>query len=279
MRSFLMGAYTIWLRDLLRFWRDKARIIGSIVQPILYLFILGTGLSAALGSQQAASYIRFIFPGIIAMSLLFTSIFSSISIVWDREFGFLKEVLVAPISRTAVVIGKCLGGATIATLQALMLLIFSPIVGFNITLPFLIKLIPLMFLISFSLTSFGVAIAARMRTMEGFQVIMNFILMPVFFLSGAMFPLKGLPKWLGYLTMLDPLTYGVDAMRNLFDTISNSKNLIITKTSAVPLVGRLMNTQAELFKPIYPIMLDIIVISIFGFVMITIAIKLFERNE
>lgn len=277
--SFLMGAYTIWLRDLLRFWRDKARIIGSIVQPILYLFILGTGLSAALGSQQASSYIRFIFPGIISMSLLFTSIFSSISIVWDREFGFLKEVLVAPIPRTAVVVGKCLGGATIATLQASVLLIFSPIVGFNITLPFLIKLIPLMFLISFSLTSFGVTIAARMKTMEGFQVIMNFILMPIFFLSGAMFPLKGLPKWLGYLTMLDPLTYGVDAMRNLFETVSHANNLAITKTPAAPSINGLLEARAELFEPIYPMMLDILVISIFGFVMITIAIKLFERNE
>lgn len=277
--NFLMGVYTIWLRDLLRFFRDRARIIGSIAQPSLYLFVLGTGLSATLGSDQASGYIRFIYPGIIAMTLLFTSIFSSISIIWDREFGFLKEVLVAPVSRAAVAAGKSLGGASVATLQGTMMLLFAPLVGYKINLLFVIQLIPLMLLISFALTSMGVLVATRMKSMEGFQVIMNFILMPMFFLSGAMFPLKGLPTWLGYLTKLDPLTYGVDALRNLFAGINHTAPVMISKGSGDGMVQGLLQARVELFKPINSMGFDLAVITGFGLVMIILAMKQFERTE
>lgn len=277
--NFLMGVYTIWLRDLLRFFRDRARIIGSIAQPSLYLFVLGTGLSATLGSDQASGYIRFIYPGIIAMTLLFTSIFSSISIIWDREFGFLKEVLVAPVSRAAVAAGKSLGGASVATLQGTMMLLFAPLVGYKINLLFVIQLIPLMLLISFALTSMGVLVATRMKSMEGFQVIMNFILMPMFFLSGAMFPLKGLPTWLGYLTKLDPLTYGVDALRNLFAGINHTDPVMISKGSGDGMVQGLLQARVELFKPINSMGFDLAVITGFGLVMIILAMKQFERTE
>lgn len=277
--NFIMGVYTIWLRDLLRFFRDRARIIGSIAQPSLYLFVLGTGLSATLGSDQASGYIRFIYPGIIAMTLLFTSIFSAISIIWDREFGFLKEVLVAPVSRAAVAAGKSLGGASVATLQGTMMLIFAPLVGYKINLLFVVQLIPLMLLISFALTSMGVLVAARMRSMEGFQVIMNFILMPMFFLSGAMFPLKGLPSWLGYLTRFDPLTYGVDALRNLFAGINHTDPIMISKGAGDDMVRGILQARVELFKPINSMGFDLAVITVFGLVMITLAMKQFERTE
>lgn len=279
MMNFLMGVYTIWLRDLLRFFRDRARIIGSIAQPSLYLFVLGTGLSSTLGEEQASGYIRFIYPGIIAMTLLFTSVFSSISIIWDREFGFLKEVLVAPVSRAAVAVGKSLGGASVATLQGTMMLIFAPFVGYEIGFLFIIQLIPLMLLISFSLTSMGVLVAARMRSMEGFQVIMNFILMPMFFLSGAMFPLKGLPSWLSYLTRFDPLTYGVDALRNLFTKINHSDSIIISNGAGNDTLRGVLQARVELFKPINTLAFDLTVITVFGIIMIALAMKQFEKTE
>lgn len=280
--NLLNGIYTIWLRDLLRFWRDRARIIGAIMQPTLYLFILGTGLSAALGTQQASLYVKFIYPGIIGMSLLFTSIFSAISIIWDREFGFLKEVLVAPIPRASVAIGKALGGATVASIQGTILLIYAPLLGINVTLMLVIKLVPVLLFISFSLTSLGVLIAARMRSMEGFQMIMNFLMMPMFFLSGAMFPLRGLPRWLHGLTRLDPLTYGVDALRNIFATVSSSASLPIFKSPIGRLpagFGGVLEARAGIFEPIFNIYQDILFIGLFGVAMITAAVIQFEKQD
>ncbi|MBI4743898.1 MAG: ABC transporter permease [Actinobacteria bacterium] len=207
----LRGVYIIWLRDIKRFLRDRARIIAAMAQPALYLFVLGTGLGAAIG--RSGDYIKFIYPGIIGMTLLFTSIFSAISIVWDREFGFLKEILVAPISRSTVALGKAFGGSTIAMIQGTMLLIFAPFVGVSLSFLMVLKLFAVMFLIAFSLTSMGIVVAARLKTMEGFQMIMNFLMMPLFLLSGAMFPLKGLPEWMNFLVKMDPLTYGIDALR------------------------------------------------------------------
>lgn len=207
----LRGVYIIWLRDIKRFLRDRARIIAAMAQPALYLFVLGTGLGAAIG--RGSDYIKFIYPGIIGMTLLFTSIFSAISIVWDREFGFLKEILVAPISRSTVALGKAFGGSTIAMIQGIMLLIFAPFVGVDLNFLMVLKLFVAMFLIAFSLTSMGIVVAARLKTMEGFQMIMNFLMMPLFLLSGAMFPLKGLPEWMNLLVKMDPLTYGIDILR------------------------------------------------------------------
>lgn len=223
----LKGIYTIWLRDLKRYWRDKARLVGSLAQPTLFLFILGTGLGAGLSRMTAArgggevefapgmNAITFIYPGIIGMTLLFVSIFSAVSIIWDREFGFLKEVLVAPISRTAVALGKALGGSTVAMIQGTIMLIFAPLVGVSLTLPLIIKLWLMMFILSFSLTSLGMVFAVRMRSMEGFQMIMNFLLMPMFLLSGALFPIRNLPEWLNFFVKINPLTYGVDALRGM----------------------------------------------------------------
>lgn len=215
----LRAIYTIWLRDLLRFAREKSRIISMLGQPLLYLLIVGNGLSATFQLSAAQvkgfNYLLFMYPGIIGMSVLFTSIFSAISIVWDREFGFLKEVLVAPVPRWAVAVGKALGGSTIAMLQGSLLLLLAPFLGLKMSLLQLLALLAVLFLIAFSLTSLGITIASRMETMEGFQMMMNFLVMPLFFLSGAMFPLKGLPGWMDRIMHLDPLTYGVDALRHI----------------------------------------------------------------
>jgi len=205
--------YILWLRDLKRYWYDKSRIVASLGQPILFLFVLGTALSPSFKGPVGINFSEFIFPGVIAMTVLFTSIFSAISIVWDREFGFLKEVLVAPVSRWAIVIGKALGGSTVALLQGTLMLTLAPFVGVHLTPLIILKSLAVMFLIAFAMTSLGIMIAARMKEMEGFQMVVNFLIMPIFFLSGALFPLDRLPEWLMFLTRIDPLTYGVDTLR------------------------------------------------------------------
>jgi ABC-2 type transport system permease protein len=189
-------------------------------QPLLFLVIFGSGLSASLGAGLKqdlgnVSYVRFLFPGIVAMAVLFTAVFSAISIVWDREFGFLREVLVAPLSRAAVVLGKALGGSTVAMFQGAILLILAPILGVSLDPLLVLKLLGLMFLTAFAVTSMGILIAARLQSMEAFQMLMNFLIMPMFFLSGAFFPLRGLPAWMSVITRFDPVAYGVDPMRRL----------------------------------------------------------------
>jgi ABC-2 type transport system permease protein len=214
----LLVIYTIWLRELKAFVRERGRIIGMIGQPLLYLLIVGQGIASGLTLNQAPAdmgYMKFIYPGILGMSVLFTSIFSGMSIIWDREFGFLKEVLVAPVPRWAVAVGKILGGSTVAVMQSIILVALAPIAGFYPTPLIVLGLLALCFLISFAVTSLGVAIAARMRSMQGFQMMMNFLIMPMYFLSGAMFPVSSAPVWMRTLMVIDPLTYGVDALRNV----------------------------------------------------------------
>jgi len=215
----MTGVYMVWLRDLKRFWRDTPRRIGTTVQPIIYLFLLGTGLQAAFKVFGGGNvhFIKFMFPGILGMTVLFTSVFSAISILWDREFGFLKEILVSPVPRASVAVGKILGGATQAMMQGVILLILFPFLfGFSVeSLGKIVALIPLALLLAIGMTSIGVAIAANMQSMEGFPVIMNLLLLPMFFLSGAMFPLQGLPGWMTVLTKINPLSYGVDMLRGI----------------------------------------------------------------
>ncbi len=206
--------YILWLRQIKRYLRSKSRIIGSLAQPALYLVAMGMGFGPIYRQAGEGSYLQFLAPGIIAMSLLFTSIFSGIEIIWDRQFGFLKETLVAPVSRMQIMIGRTLGGATVATLQGIIVLGIAFLIGFrpqNFADVFLA--IPIMILISLFFTGLGTAIASSLDDMQGFQLIMNFMIMPIFFLSGALFPLKELPPVLNIVTRLDPLSYGVDGLR------------------------------------------------------------------
>lgn len=211
----MSAVYTIWLRNLIRYYRSKSRIIGSLAQPIFFFLALGFGLGSAFSSQGVTgfNYLKFIGPGVIAMSVLFTSIFSGIQIIWDKQFGFLKETLVAPVSRISIMIGQTLGGATTALIQGFIMLIIIILFSGVFYGPGILIAILFMVLIGISFTAMGVAIASRMEDMQGFQLIMNFVVMPVFFLSGALFPITNLPSILKDIVYINPLTYGVDGIR------------------------------------------------------------------
>lgn len=216
MRRQLKAIYTIWIRELTKFYRERIQFASAMTTPILWLIVFGGGMGINLRTGVISSeYRAFIFPGIVGMTLLFTSMRSGISIIWDREFGFLKEILVAPISRTSIVLGKAMGGATNAIIQGTILLLLSFIVGIRLS-PFdFILIMPVMLLISLGFDGFGLIIASIIDSFEGFQTIMSFIIMPTFFLSGALFPLTSAPGWLKTLSLLNPLTYGVDAIRGI----------------------------------------------------------------
>jgi len=205
--------YMVWLRDTIRYFREKSQLYGSIARPILWLFVLGMGLRGSYRHTGDFSYTQFIFPGIVAMTIIFTSIQSAISIIWDREFGFLKEILVAPVPRTSIAIGKALSGTTLSLIQGSIILLLSPLVQVHFPLLHLLPILAVMGILSFTLTGIGIVIAARMTSFQGFGTIMNFVIMPMWFLSGAMFPPTGLPRWLNLLIRGNPLTYGVDLLR------------------------------------------------------------------
>ena len=207
--------YILWLRQLKRYWRSKPRIIGSLGQPLLFLLALGYGMGSVFQQAGQGNYLDFLAPGIIGMSIIFTAIFSGIEIIWDRQFGFLKEVLVAPMSRLEIMIGHTLGGATVAFFQGVVVLLISMAVGFKPYWAGVLPALGIMFLAALLFAAFGVAIASRLNDMQGFQLIMNFLIMPLFFLSGALFPLQGAPKTLSIIAAADPLSYGVDALRGL----------------------------------------------------------------
>jgi ABC-2 type transport system permease protein len=226
--------YVIWLRETKNFIRERSRIIGMLSQPLIYLLIVGQGIASGLSLNQAPGlgYLLFMYPGIIGMSVLFTSIISGISIIWDREFGFLKEVLVAPVPRWAVALGKILGGATVAMVQAVILIALAPFIGVGLSLVVALEMLAVCFLISLAITGLGVFIAVPMRSMQGFQMVMNFLVMPLYFLSGAMFPVSSAPTWMRILMTIDPLTYGVDGLRIIvFSATSSSEMTSLAETS------------------------------------------------
>jgi len=206
--------YILWLRQIKRYLRSRARIIGSLGQPLLFLVALGFGLGPMYEEAGGGNYIQFLVPGVIAMSILFTAMFTGIEVIWDRQFGFLKETLVAPVSRFDIMIGRTLGGATVAMLQGIIVFVITLFVGFRpeSAVGLLLALI-FMVLIGILFTALGTAIASKLQDMHGFQLIMNFLIMPIFFLSGALFPLEGLPKALSVITRINPLAYGVDGLR------------------------------------------------------------------
>jgi ABC-2 type transport system permease protein len=206
--------YILWLRQLKRYFRSKARIIGALGQPLLFLFALGFGFGPVFERAGEGDYVQFLVPGIIAMSILFTSMFNGIEIIWDRQFGFLKETLVAPVSRVTIMLGRTLGGASVGIIQGLIILGISLLVGFQIGSPAgLPAALLFMVLIATLFTALGTAIASVLEDMHGFQLIMNFLVMPLFFLSGALFPIHNLPAAVGMLVRLNPLSYGVDGLR------------------------------------------------------------------
>ncbi len=209
----LEGIAMFWLRDMNRLWRQRPRLYSSIARALIWLFALGFGLRRSFVPIAGLTYEQFVFPGIIAMTIIFSGLMSAISIVYDREFGFLKEVMVAPTPRTTLVIGKCLGGATSSTVYAAVILVFAPLAGVTLTPLGVIGALGTMFLTALALSSLGIAIAVRISDIENFGTIQNFITLPLYLFSGAVFPTRGVPGWLGAILLLNPLTYGVNAIR------------------------------------------------------------------
>ncbi len=209
--------YILWLRQIKRYLRSRSRIFGSLGQPLLFLLALGFGFGPTFQKAGGGDYFQFLVPGVISMSILFTAMFSGIEIIWDRQFGFLKETLVAPVPRLTIMIGRTLGGATVATLQGCIVLVIALLAGFRpMLVPGLLLAPVFMFLISLLFTALGTAVACKLQDMQGFQLVMNFLIMPLFFLSGALFPLDTAPAALGIIARLDPLSYGVDGLRGAF---------------------------------------------------------------
>jgi ABC-2 type transport system permease protein len=259
----LLGIYTIWYRDLLRFWRDKMRLMGSFIFPLLFLVVFGTGLGGRIGQLgDTVNLTQFMFPGIIGMTVLMSSFMAGVSVVWDREFGFLKEVLVAPINRVSVAIGKALGAATVATIQGLIILVLAPVLNVPITFLTVLALIPCMILLSIAMGSLGILLATRIKSMEAFQVVMQLLMFPMAFLSGVFFPLQGLPAWMEVLVKINPATYGIAPIRQVM--LADLPSSLYT----VNLFGHDMTLWN-----------NIIVIAFFGAVMIIMAMWSFSHQE
>jgi ABC-2 type transport system permease protein len=214
--SELRAIKIVWRRELIRFKNDRMRIVTALVQPFLFLFVLGAGLQGlASAGTHGVNLKTFIYPGILCMTVMFTAMFSAASIVWDREFGFLREMMVAPVKRSSIVIGKCLGGATVAAFQGVIVLAIAGLVHVPYNLGLILGVLGLQLLLAFTITAFGLAVAMRIKQMQSFMGVMQMIVMPMYFISGALFPVSGLPTWLTILNRIDPLAYAVDPMRRL----------------------------------------------------------------
>ena len=212
--------YILWLRQIKRYFRSRSRLIGSLGQPIVFLVALGFGFGSIFAKAGGGNYIQFLSPGIIAMSIMFTAVFSGIELIWDRQFGFLKETMVAPVSRMAIMFGRTLGGATTATIQGCIVFIITIVIGFRPDIAAVLWGLLFMFGIAIVFTAFGTAIASTMEDMQGFGLIVNLVNMPLFFLSGALFPLTTAPFWIQWIAFINPLSYGVDGLRGAFNGIS-----------------------------------------------------------
>jgi ABC-2 type transport system permease protein len=272
-RSFaseLRAIKIVWRRELIRFRADRIRMVTSLVQPLLFLFVLGSGLQGlARAGTHGVQLKTFIYPGILCIAVMFTAMFSAASIVWDREFGFLREMMVAPVRRSSIVIGKCLGGATVAGFQGVIVICLAGLVHVPYDPLLILGIFGLQVLLAFSITAFGVMIAVRIKQMQSFMGVMQMIVMPMFFISGALFPVSGLPGWLAVLNRIDPLTYAVDPMRRLvFDHLSVS-----------PAARHALDPGVTWWGWHVPGLLEAGVIAVLGLVMLGIAIWEFSATE
>jgi ABC-2 type transport system permease protein len=270
-RQDVRAASIVWRRELIRFKSDRLRAVTSLVQPVLFLFVLGTGLSslASHGLPSGVDYRTFIYPGVLSMSVLFTAIFSAASIVWDREFGFLREMLVAPVSRSALVIGKCLGGATVATFQGIVILALAGLAHVPYDPVLFLTVIGELLLLSFTLTAFGVMMAARIKQIQAFMALTQMLVMPLFFLSGALYPLRGLPTWLSVITRFDPLTYIVYPMRHA----------VFSHLSVSPLAAAALSPSLTWAGWPVPVWLSLGMVAVMGAALLGIAIVEFQKTE
>lgn len=268
-RDELAAIAVVWHRELLRFARNRLRMVTSLVQPLLFLFILGSGLSSMLPSSGHVNFKTFMFPGIIAMTVFFTALSSALSIVWDREFGFMREMLVAPVHRGSIVLGKCAGGATVATLQGIVILALAGVVNVPYSGGLLLTLVGEMVLMAISLTALGLLLASRMTQVESFMAVMNFVMLPMFFLSGAIFPPKGLPSWLSVVTKFDPLTYAVDPVRRA----------VFAHVQGAASVKQALSAGVKWGHWTLPVSVELALIAAIGVVMLALAMQQFGRTE
>jgi ABC-2 type transport system permease protein len=252
--SEIKGVYTLWLREVKRYFRDRVRIVSSFFQPLLWLVIFGSGIHFS-GGIGGLSYQQYIFPGIIGQTLLFTSMFMGISVIWDKEFGFMKEIMVAPISRISIFLGKMLGDSTDAVVQGVIVFVLGLLLGIKLDVIMFLEALPIMLLITFGLVSIGLTIASFMESLESFGVIQSFINLQLFFLSGALFPVRGetVPVWLSTVSDFNPLTYGVDALRTII--------------------------LGGAWQPLYPLYFDLAIVCGFDIIMIVIGTLAFGRRK
>jgi ABC-2 type transport system permease protein len=260
----------VWQRELIRFSRDRMRMVTSLFQPLLFLFVLGGGLSRLASSGTHGVDLRtFVYPGVLAMAVMFTAIFSAASIVWDREFGFLREMLVAPVRRGSIVLGKCLGGATVAGFQGVIVIALAGLVHVPYAPGMLLEVLALQVLLAFSITAFGVMAAARINQMQSFMALTQMLVMPMFFISGALFPVSGLPRWLEVLNRIDPLTYAVDPIRRA----------VFAHLDVSPAARQALAPGVTWFGWHVPGLVEAAVVAVLGLVMLAIAVWEFGRAE
>jgi ABC-2 type transport system permease protein len=260
----------VWEREVVRFFSDRLRIATSLVQPFLFLFVLGTGLSRLTSAVSGGLSLRtFLYPGILAMAVLFTAMFAAASVVWDREFGFLREMLVAPVRRSSIVIGKCVGGATVAGFQGVIVIAIAGLVGVPYSASLMLSIFGIQLLLAFTITAFGVMVAARILQMQSFMALMQMLVMPLYFLSGAMFPATNLPTWLTVLNRADPLAYAVDPMRRL----------VFAHLTIPPYARHLLDAGITWDGWRVPTGLEIGVVALLGLAMLWVAIWQFSRTE
>ena len=265
------ATWVVAYRELLRFVSERSRLFSSFAMPLLFLVIFGAGFNRIIGTMTpGVDFIQFMYPGIIAMTVLMNSVMSGLSVVWDREFGFLKEILVAPLGRSGIVLGKALGSATVAVMQGIVMLVLAPILGVSISPMLVIKLVPLLIVLSVSLSGLGILVASRMRSQQGFQIIVQIIIFPLIFLSGVFFPVNNVPTLLEVISKINPLTYGVDAIRQLF---LGSEIAAIGGGNGSYVIGvTVLGHTMTIFE-------DVLIVAIFGIVMLLIAAWFFSKQE
>jgi ABC-2 type transport system permease protein len=258
------GVWVVAYRELLRFVRDRSRVVSSLAFPLLFLVIFGAGFSQVMGAlAPGVDFVQFMYPGIIAMTVLTTALMAGVGVVWDREFGFLKEILVAPLGRSGIVLGKAVGAAALRLLQVGMMLLIAPIVGVDIDLATIATLVPVVVVLSLGLSGLGILIASFMRSQQGFQLVIQLLIFPLIFLAGVFFPVNAVPVWLEVISKLNPLTYGVDAIRQVF---------LGPEAAAAGLGVTVLGHTMTVLE-------DVIVVGVLGAILLGGAIWAFRRQE
>jgi ABC-2 type transport system permease protein len=263
MADVFRGVWVVAYRELLRFVQERSRLISSFAMPLIFLVIFGAGFGELIGVMTpGVDYLQFMYPGILAMTVLMSSLMSGISVVWDREFGFLKEILVSPLGRGGIILGKAVGGAAVAVLQAMVMLILAPILGVSLSFIMVVELMLLIVIVSISLSGLGLLVASRMQSQQGFQVVIQLIIMPLIFLAGVFYPVNNIPVWMEVISKVNPLTYGVDAIRQVFLGSEGAASIGVT-----------------IFGHTMTILEDVLIVAAFGTILLVLSIWSFGRQE